>query len=254
MICGLADIFLSRLSVSESEARRERIRQQILATSRSIQIPNFVYFNDRDLWALYEHYDRLFFDRQLSKAVSDQGEDALELRYSGRLRSSGGVTRRIRYPNRPHFRFVIEISRNILLQNFRTPCETATVAGRVCNDRLDALMRIMEHELLHLVEYLVFDQTCCADLRFQSVAYAVFGHTAHQHAMTTRRSRVLADTPFRPGHRVCFTLNNQKFQGIINRIHTRATVLVESSQGQQYNDGKRYLKFYVPIRCLRRLD
>ncbi|GIW75309.1 MAG: hypothetical protein KatS3mg104_0372 [Phycisphaerae bacterium] len=145
---------------------------------------------------------------------------------------------------------MIEISRNILLQNFCIPGKTATVTGRVCEDRLDALMRIMEHELLHLAEYLAFGQSRCSASRFQSAAYALFGHTAHQHAMTTRRSRVLANTPFRPGHRVRFTLNNQTFQGMINRIHTRATVLVESSQGQPYTDGKKYLKFYVPIHRL----
>lgn len=254
MIFRLADIFSSRVSVEQSEARRERIRHQILSTSRSIQIPNFVHFNDQDLWTLYEQYDRLFFENQLGKTLSEQSDRPLVLKFSGRLRSSGGVTRRNRYPGRPGFGFTIEVSRNILLENFRTPCQTATVTGRLCSDRLDALMRIMEHELLHLAEYLTFDQSSCSGSRFRATAYALFGHTAHRHTMTTRRSRVLASTPFRPGHRIRFTLNDQTFQGIINRIHTRATVLVESSQGQRYTDGKKYLKFYVPIRCLQISD
>lgn len=254
MISQLRDIFTSRLSTEESEARRTRIRQHILMCSRWIQIPNFVRFNDQDLHTLYEQYDRLFFHEQLSKTLLQKSEEPLVLRFNGRLRSSGGITRRIRHPGRMSFRFLIEISRNILLENFRTPGQTVTVTGKHCTDRLDALMRIMEHELLHLAEYLVFDQSRCSASRFRSAAYALFGHTTHQHAMTTRRSRVLASTSFRPGHRVRFTLNHQTFQGMINRIHTRATVLVESSAGKRYTDGKKYLKFYVPIRCLQASD
>ncbi|GIW75308.1 MAG: hypothetical protein KatS3mg104_0371 [Phycisphaerae bacterium] len=94
MIWRLVDIFSSRLSVRESEARRERIRQQILGTSRSIQIPNFVYFNDQDLWTLYQHYDRLFFDQQLSNAVADQGGErvGVEVQWSTSFQRGSDAT------------------------------------------------------------------------------------------------------------------------------------------------------------------
>jgi hypothetical protein len=41
--------------------------------------------------------------------------------------------------------------------------------------------------------------------------------------------------------------------GRINRINSRATVLVESDQGTLYGDGKRYLKYYVPLALLRKV-
>ena len=37
------------------------------------------------------------------------------------------------------------------------------------------------------------------------------------------------------------------------RITRRATVLVESPEGQHYSDGKRYQKFYVPLDMLEKL-
>ena len=35
-----------------------------------------------------------------------------------------------------------------------------------------------------------------------------------------------------------------------NDRNRRATVLVESKEGQRYSDGKRYAKYYVPLNCL----
>jgi hypothetical protein len=37
----------------------------------------------------------------------------------------------------------------------------------------------------------------------------------------------------------------------VNRITRRATILVEDSRGERFSDGKRYLKYYVPIHQLR---
>ena len=38
--------------------------------------------------------------------------------------------------------------------------------------------------------------------------------------------------------------------GVVNRITRRATILVESDAGTAYSDGKRYLKFYIPLTML----
>jgi hypothetical protein len=229
---------------------RETIRDHLLRHSRYIQSPNFVRCSDTDLRMLYERYDQHFFDRQLRAHLAAQSATPLALRFTGRLRSSGGVTRRVRRRGESRFSYAIEISHNVLFENFRTPEETAVVTGIECQDRVDALMRVMEHELLHLAEYLAFGETRCAGERFQSAAFSLFGHTAHQHAMLTRRTRTLRSTSLRPGHRVRFTHEGQALVGMINRINTRATVLVESPRGTRYTDGRSYIKFYVPLPAL----
>jgi hypothetical protein len=44
-----------------------------------------------------------------------------------------------------------------------------------------------------------------------------------------------------------FRLDGRHYEGIINRVTRRATVLVEDAQGVRYSNGKKYSKFYVPL-------
>ncbi len=49
---------------------------------------------------------------------------------------------------------------------------------------------------------------------------------------------------------VSFKHEGKTFIGKVNRITRRATVLVADAQGQKYDDGKCYRKFYVPLSSL----
>jgi hypothetical protein len=57
----------------------------------------------------------------------------------------------------------------------------------------------------------------------------------------------------RVGSRVRFLHEGQELVGWVNRITKRATVLVEDIRGERFTDGKRYLRFYVPLERLRLL-
>lgn len=221
--------------------RRALIRNTLLATSRTIQAPNFLRASAHDLRLLFDLYDSHFFNGVLRQRLP--GPCALG--FSGRLRASGGMTYRSRRGGVCSYR--IAISTGLLFDNFREPGATHVVAGVVCTDRLDALMRIMEHEMLHLYEYLVFGRSNCAAKRFQAMARELFGHTAHRHSLPTARQRTLKQTTLRPGSAVTFVHEGRRLRGMVNRITRRATVLVEDPRGTRYTDGKRYLKFYVPL-------
>ncbi len=222
-------------------ARRALIRATILAHSRSIQTPNFLRASTHDLQRLFELYDTHFFDNALRKRLTTP----CGLAFSRRLRASGGMTYRSRRDGVATYR--IAISTGLLFENFRNAGAAHVVAGAECSDRLDALMRIMEHELLHLYEYLCFGRSNCAAERFQSLARSLFGHTAHRHALPTARQRTLKQTALRPGATVVFVHDGRSLRGRVNRITRRATVLVEDARGTLYTDGKRYQKFYVPL-------
>ena len=56
----------------------------------------------------------------------------------------------------------------------------------------------------------------------------------------------------RVGDHVSFELEGKTYQGRVNRITRRATVLVESHRGEPFSDGRRYLTFYVPLPLLRK--
>ena len=223
-----------------TEAHRELIRQEILHRSRYIQTPNFARCSDSDLRVLFELYDAQFFNGSLARRLPA----ACVFEFSARLRSSAGMTSRTRRAGVMHYR--ITIANVVLFQNFADG-QARKVTGVDCYDRLDALMRIFEHELLHLHEFLIDGKTNCSAGRFQSLAREFFGHQSHKHELVTPRQKAIATSPFRVGQLVAFERNSQSHTGTINRIHRRATVLVESPRGTLYNNGKRYEKYYVPL-------
>lgn len=241
----LASIF-TRAPFADRDAARAQVRDAVLTRSRHIQAPNFVRCSGHDLRVLFEGYDDLFFDRGLRGALPHP----IELTFNGRLRSAGGRTVRRRDRARGTLDYAIEVSSTLLFNNFRTPEETAFVVGLPCADRLDALMRVMEHELLHVAEFLAFGSSKCAQKRFQTCAANLFGHAEHQHAMITPRQKTLQTTHLRPGDRVRFVFDGLPRRGIINRLNRRATVLVPDTRGERYTDGKHYLKFYIPVGAL----
>ena len=62
-----------------------------------------------------------------------------------------------------------------------------TVCGLECKDRLEALQRIFEHEMVRLAEQLCWGSSHCAAARFQDIAERSFLHRAHTHDLIARR-------------------------------------------------------------------
>ena len=125
-----------------------------------------------------------------------------------------------------------------------------TASGIVCRDRLDALQRVMEHEIVHLVEMLLWDESSCSRSRFHSITRRFFGHTENKHKLITPREKAQVRFGIEPGMKVRFRHDGIEHRGIVNRVNKRATVLVEDRRGVPYSDGKRYAKFYVPVQLL----
>jgi len=111
----------------------------------------------------------------------------------------------------------------------------------------------MEHEMVHLIEMMVWYDSNCAASRFQSIANRFFNHNEHGHRLITPRERAYTDHGIKPGDCVAFSLDGNPYKGFVNRINKRATVLVQDNKGSTYSDGKKYSKFYVPVRLLRRV-
>jgi hypothetical protein len=242
----LADLLLS-LKPSEDSIRRQQhqIHDDLLARSQYLRQPNFTRIHPRDLESLFGLYDERFLEGACRRALKGR---PLTFRLSPRMTTSGGKTTRTRHRN-GEVTYEIAVASSMLFDAFRATDRRISVCGLECEDRLEALQRIFEHEMVHLGEQLCWETSDCARPRFQEIAGRLFGHRAHTHSLITRRERAAA-SGIRPGSRVTFTFEGKRLTGRVNRITKRATVLVEDPAGMRYSDGSHYKAYYVPIASL----
>ena len=159
-------------------------------------------------------------------------------------RAGGKTTRRLRPDGTAEYE--IAVSTSILFDAFAPGDPEVTVAGLPCANRLEALQRIMEHEIVHLIEFLRTGASNCAAQPFRDTARRLFGHRSHTHELFTRVERA-ARRGIVVGSLVDFDYDGERLTGRVNRVTKRATVLVESASGDRYSDGRRYAKYYVPL-------
>lgn len=235
------------------------VYQGVLAKSRYMTIGNFGALAGDDLELMFDQYDGAFFEgrvRKLLKALACP----ISFHPSPRLTRSGGLTKQFRPPRTPPrplgvgFRYEIALSSSLLFQTFRDVDRPVKVSGLMCKDRLEAAQRIMEHETIHLIEMLALGESSCSADQFRALAQGWFGHTETKHDLVTRNEVAREKYAVRVGDRVRFTHDGRALEGLVNRITQRATVLVEDPKGQLYTSGKRYLKFYVPLELLRKVE
>ena len=237
------------------DAWQQNIGKRVLAASKTMETPNFQKVGKQDLQSMVEAYDQQFLSGLCLPLARSYG---LSFRLSSRMTRAGGKTTRTIFrgtrtnPSSTHYE--IALSTSLLFQSFRKPGDSIRVCGHECLDRLAAMQRIVEHEMIHLCEMLAWVQSDCSAGRFQSIARNMFGHTEHRHELITQQERAAKEFNIRAGAKVVFPFEGTMLRGVVNRITRRATILVEDPRGVRYSNGTRYLKYYVPIHQLRPID
>lgn len=240
---ALVDTILSSKPPAELIGQRTRqIHDDVLAHSPYIRQAGFTAIHPKDLEFLFRAYDEHFLLGNCGRALNGR---RIRFRLSPRMTSAGGKTTRFVLRTGEEF-YEIAIACSMLFDGFGEADRRISVCGLECDNRLEALQRIFEHELVHLAELLCWETSNCTAGRFQDIALRLFSHRAHTHSLITRRERA-AISGIRPGSRVTFEFEGQRIRGRVNRITKRATVLVEDPGGQPYSDGLRYKTYYVPI-------
>lgn len=217
---------------------------------------NFTRIGTNDLVRMFDLYDGLLLNGLVRTTVESQGSK-LEFALSRRLTRSGGQTKRTRPSKSKAFaaaRYEIAVSVPVLFATFSEVDRPIRACGRLCYNRLEALQRIMEHEMLHLAEMLCWDRSNCSAKRFKGLALNIFGHTESHHQMITPQERAIVHFGVKPGARVMFDWEGRRLFGVVNSIRRRVTVLVPSPTGIPYSDGRRYEKFYVPVERLKPVE
>ena len=236
------------LDAGQIAAGTAEIHAVVLDKSRYLDAPNFSQIHPADLERLFAEYDGRFFDGQIKESLD---EVPLHFRLSKRLTRSGGTTTCYTDRRSGKRRYEIGVSTAILFECFTgDDHRPMTASGILCRDRLDALQRVMEHELVHLIEILLWDKSSCSQTRFHSITRRFFGHLNNKHQLITPRERAIVKFGIQPGMAVRFRFDGIERTGVVNRINKRATVLVEDPTGVRYSNGKHYAKFYVPVPML----
>jgi len=242
----------TNLNSQDVAGRTAQIHADVLEKSRYISAANFTRIHPSDLELLFGEYDAKFFNGRVKTSL---GSIPLGFGLSKRMISAGGKTTSYTDPRSGSRRYKISVSTTILFGCFHDDDHRPiTASGLVCRDRLDALQRVMEHELVHLIEMILWDKSSCSQARFHSITRRLFGHTKNTHQLITPRERAVVKFGIKPGMKVRFRFDGEVHTGIVNRISKRATVLVENERGQRYTNGKHYAKFYVPVQSLEAVE
>jgi hypothetical protein len=247
-----------RHAPGEVSSKVTRIYRAVLDRSAHLREGNFEAIAVPDLRLLFDLYDAEFFGGLLRSMLMEDTGGAITLRLSDRMTKAAGKTIRRRTRQREGWRVVerpeyeIAISTLLLFQTFDNIDRPVTVTGLVCRDRLEALQRIFEHELLHLAEFLAEGKSSCSADQFQALSRAIFGHESPVHDLVTPREIAAKAHAIRQGDRVAFDFDGMTRVGRVNRITKRASVLVEDPTGPLFSDGRRYATFYIPVHLLRK--
>ena len=242
-------IAVSAPSSEQIKKYQSEIHEQTLTLSRAIDRPNFRKVGREDLFRMIQLYDQRFFGGRVLPIAMDDG---LTFSFSSRMTRVAGklVTHYESGRKEGQRKFELVLSSTLLFQTFEDVERSVKVTGICCNNRLEAMQRIAEHEFTHLIEMMIWNVGNCNQSRFQWIANRYFGHKDYRHELITQRERAWQRFNIKVGDFVRFGLNGHVMVGRVNRITRRATVLVESSQGERFSDGKRYARYYVPLEKL----
>lgn len=252
-------ITITEYSPEEVSEKTRKIYSKIIETSEHIKKGNFTHVSIEDLEVLFDLYDGAFFSGQLRKLIDLQKNTQLVFTLSKRMTQAGGkikLSREIIKTDeeiQEEVIYEIRIATTLLFQTFQDVKRTITINGIVCNDRLEALQRIFEHELIHLLEFIVWKKSSCSATNFKNLTRQIFAHTETIHHLVTQTECALKKYGIKIGDIVEFMFRNTAYTGIVNRITKRATVLVEHPDGRLYSDNKQYLKFYIPLSKLKKI-
>lgn len=232
--------------------KRITVKKLLFEKSNYIDSENFNKISENDLYILYNLYDEIFLDSWFKKNFKGN----IKFKLSRQLtRAAGNTTTKKNIAElRPEdVGFEVKISLNHLM-NFSKIDRKKYVGGIEAQSVLDSLMLVLEHELCHVIEFIVCHKSSCSKKPFKDLIYNLFGQTESIHKLVTSNEVNAYEYGLKPGDNVKFQYNNKIINGFIQKINKRATIMSPDKQGN-YADklGRRYRKFYVPLECLIKL-
>ena len=182
----------------------------MLEQSAQFRAANFTVIGTDDLERMFALYDREFFRGLLGEMLMEDYAHPMTFRLSRRLTRAAGQTmrqvRRVPVGGKMAERvdYEISVSTTLLFSTFQNVEREVIVGGLLCHDRLEALQRIFEHELLHLAEFLGWGRSSCSAENFHVLSRRIFAHEGVSHDLVTPREQAAVAFDVRVGDQVSF--------------------------------------------------
>ncbi|HHN81374.1 MAG TPA: hypothetical protein ENN11_01980 [Methanomicrobia archaeon] len=145
----------------------------------------------RDVQDMFFLYDEVFFEGMLGKRL----EGGLAYRLSNRMTRTGG---KVQYDRREGT-YVLALSYPLVVYPFDGKASGVDVNGIPCSSSMEVMMGIMEHEIIHIIEFELHGRSSCGKRPFKTMARNIFGHTGTKHSLSTTHSH--GTRTLRPGSR-----------------------------------------------------
>jgi hypothetical protein len=242
----MVDLFEIKYSKESINSKRTLISSLIKEKSINIKSDSIDIISSEDLRVLFELYDEIF----LMGWFENNYKGKIKFSLSKRMTKSAGITvcpKNISNIKAENLLLEIKIGIDFFF-NYDMRSGDKFVCGYKTDNSLHALQLVFEHEICHVIEFMLFHKSSCKKERFKSLAYNIFNHTASYHGLPTQKEIAMESLGIKVGDKVAFVFEGINRQGFIYKINKRAIIMVKDKNGNFMDkDRNRYIKYYVPL-------
>ncbi len=218
-------------------SRRERILRILLETYPSLRVQPPAPLTQPMLDTMLALYDAHF----LTGFLAQQTIAEVRILPSLRMTRSAGTCNILR-AGRGTARVEIRMGVDFYYRMAEGPF---VVDGLTCDTPLAAFLCVLEHELCHVLDFLLYKKPEGHGPRFHALVSGLFGHIKHTHDLPTR-AQAAAEQGVGVGQWVRFAYQDGELMGRVTRVGKTATVMVQDDAGAWCdNAGQRYSKYRV---------
>jgi hypothetical protein len=185
---------------------------------------NFITMPDI-LGKVFNLYDKIYFNNELNNIIRKNGVE-LKFAYSDKLTKTGG------HCSKHKNSYKITISRVVILSTFTNGEKCHVSNGLQCSSRLECLLNIFEHELIHFVIQITKGHIKSDPIYkshgkfFRALVNAYFGHTETKHSLLHNLDKVGKREEFNVGDTVTFKSKSGDYVvGKISKLNPKRAVV-----------------------------
>lgn len=197
---------------------KNNIMKELNITPNFETIPNI-------LNKLFHLYDQEFFNNRITKIIEEKNIK-LDFCYNEKMTKTGGRC------SKHKDEYKISISQQIILNTFKNGEKCHISNGLECSNRLECLMNIFEHELIHFIIQITHGHIKADPIYkshgklFKQLVYTYFGHTETKHSLLHNLEKVGKKEDFKLDDIVTYkNKNGEMCTGKIIKLNPKRAII-----------------------------